>query len=67
MAQKVTSRPDKHCWHTWFAWHPVWINESANCQIITRRVWWEVIWRCCFSGYGGSYYSYALTKPGNER
>ena len=49
---------EKHNWHRWFAWHPVFLVHQTTGQEMT--VWWEHVARKQIQGHYFPYYIYKL-------
>lgn len=49
---------DPYNWHTWFAWHPVIVNNAGYVYL----VWLEYIERKEIGYWGDSWYEYEFFK-----
>jgi hypothetical protein len=49
---------EKSDWNTWFAWHPVCIEDKWESLGGNRYVWLERVERKEYESYGGGGYDY---------
>lgn len=63
MAIKVLCKQDPFEWHSWFAWHPIWIpTEGKRGRVCVTRAWWVPLERRLRSGWGDSSYEYRIPR-----